>query len=127
MHSRHRLAATFAVFVLITSGSAPRAQAPAPASSSKRPVGYDVYDSWRSIQGTVLSRDGASIVYALVLQDGDGELVVRNLRTGGEHRYPRGKDPALTADGRFVAFVVSPLKDEVDKAKKAGKKEAEMP
>jgi dipeptidyl aminopeptidase/acylaminoacyl peptidase len=127
MHSRHRLAAALAALVLLISGSTAQAQAPAQAPSSKIPVGYDAYDSWRSIQGTVLSRDGASIAYALVPQDGDGELVVRNLRTGVEHRHPRGKDPKFTADGRFVGFTVAPSKEEADKAKKAGRKEADLP
>ncbi len=94
---------------------------------SKKPIGYDAYDDWKSIQGTVLSRDGSWIVYALVPEDGDGELVARNLKTGKEYRHPRGKDPILTADAKFVVFAVAPLKSEVDKAKKAKKKPEEMP
>jgi hypothetical protein len=125
MHSRHRVAAIVAACVLILSSGGIHAQAP--AAATKRPLSYDVYDSWRSIQGTVLSRDGGWIAYALVPQDGDGELVVRNLRTGTERRQPRGKDPKFTADGRFVAFTVAALKEEVDKAKKAGKKDADLP
>ena len=66
----------------------------------KKPLAYDAYDSWRSIRGTALSRDGAWLVYVLEPQDGDGELVVRNLRSGVEHRAPRGKDPVITADGK---------------------------
>jgi hypothetical protein len=37
-----------------------------------------VYDSWKSIQGTKISLDGAWIAYALTPQEGDGELVVRS-------------------------------------------------
>jgi acetyl esterase/lipase len=97
------------------------------AVSGKKPLTYDAYDSWRSIRGTVLSRDGAWLVYALVPQDGDGELVARDLRSGAEHRAPRGKDPVITADGKFVVFAVAPLKADVDKAKKDKKKPEEMP
>ncbi len=93
----------------------------------KKPLTYDVYDSWRSIRGTALSRDGVWLVYALVLQDGDGELVAQNLRSGVEHRAPRGTDAIITIDGKFVVFAFAPLKADVDKAKKDKKKPEEMP
>jgi dipeptidyl aminopeptidase/acylaminoacyl peptidase len=98
------------------------AQAPA-----KKPITHDVYDSWRSIRSTQLSRDGAWLVYVLAPQDGDGEVVARNLKTGAEHRHPRGQDPVITPDGRFVAFTIAPVKAEVDKAKKDKKKPEDMP
>lgn len=50
-------------------------------SPTKKPITHDVYDGWKSIQGTKVSPDGRWVVYALVPQDGDGELVVRNLKT----------------------------------------------
>ncbi len=95
--------------------------------AAKRPITHDVYDGWRSIQGTRISRDGTWLVYALTPQDGDGELVVRNLKTGVEHRHPRGKDAVITSDDRFVIFGIAPLKAEVDKAKKDKKKPEDMP
>src|SRR5262245_7454117 len=80
-------------------------------AADKKPITHDVYDSWRSIDGTQLSRDGTWLVYALVPQDGDGEIVVRNVKTGVEHRHPRGKAPiAITSDGAFVVFTIAPLK-----------------
>ncbi len=94
---------------------------------AKVPITHDAYDGWRSIQGTKLSRDGSWLVYGLTPQDGDGELVVRNLQTGAEHRQSRGRDAAITADGRFVVFAIAPPKAEVDKAKKDKKKPEEMP
>ena len=95
--------------------------------SGKKSLTYPAYDSWRSIRGTTLSRDGAWLVYALNPQDGDGELVARNLRSGTEYRVPRGTAPVITADAKFVAFAVTPPKADVDKAKKAKKKPEEMP
>ena len=99
----------------------------AAAQAAKRPIGYDAYNAWRSIDGTTLSDDGAWLAYALVEQDGDGELVARNLRTGAEFRHARGKDPVITADSRFVIFTIVPPKAEVDKAKKDKKKPEDMP
>ncbi len=93
----------------------------------KKPVSYDAYDSWKSIRGTEVSRDGTWLVYALVAEEGDGELVARNLKTGVEHRYPRGERPAITPDGRFVVFTIVPPNAEVEQAKKDKKKPEDQP
>ncbi|HTL45935.1 MAG TPA: prolyl oligopeptidase family serine peptidase [Vicinamibacterales bacterium] len=98
-----------------------------PLAQQKRPLSYDVYDGWRSIQNTQLSRDGTWLVYALVPEEADGELVARNLKTGAEYRAPRGKSPVITADGRFVVFAVSPTRADLDKAKKEKKKPEDQP
>jgi len=67
---------------------------PAQQPAGKRPLQHSDYDSWRSIQGQQLSRDGKFLAYALVPQEGDGEVVVRNLATGTEWRHPRGSRQA---------------------------------
>jgi hypothetical protein len=99
----------------------------ATTASGKKIITHDVYDGWRSIRGTQLSRDGAWLVYALVPQDGDGELVARSLKTGAEFRHPRGQNPQITPDGRAVAFAILPPKAETERARKAKKKPDEMP
>src|SRR5262252_465601 len=118
---RYQPAAALAVLVvLFWLGGAPSAQ-------QKKPITHDVYDSWKSIQGTRLSADGVWLAYAIVPQDGDGELVVRNLKTNAEYRAPRGRDPQITTDNHFVVFALAPLRKEVDAARKAKKKPEEMP
>jgi len=97
------------------------------ASAARKPLSYQAYNGWRSIQSAQLARDGSWLVYALAPQDGDGELVVRNLKTDKEFRSPRGQAPVLTADGRFVVFTIAPVKAELDKAKKDKKKPEEQP
>lgn len=96
-------------------------------TQTKTLISYDAYDGWKSIQGTRISRDGTWLVYALTPQDGDPELVVRNLKTGVETRQARGRDAIITADDKFVVFTVSALKADVDKAKKEKKKPEEQP
>ena len=61
-----------------------------PVAPAKRPLTHADYDGWKSIQQPTLSRDGSSFAYNLMPAEGDGEFVVRNVATGGEHRVARG-------------------------------------
>src|SRR5438552_15076030 len=65
--------------------------------ADKRPLAHTDYDSWRNIQNQQLSRDGKFLAYAMCPQDGDGEVVVRNLVTGQEPRETAGARPPLPA------------------------------
>src|SRR5262249_50471878 len=114
----------------------------------KRPLTHNDYDGWRLIQAQTLSPDGKFVAYALAPEDGDGEVVVRNLETGKEWRAPRGALPTtvpqvnpfaenaalpqpprthFTADSRFVVFQILPAKSETARAKKEKKKPEDMP
>src|SRR3954453_17012357 len=143
------LLCTIALLATMPLGVA-RAQQQAP--SAKRPLTHQDYDSWRSILAQQVSRDGKFVAYAYVPQDGDGEIVVRNIATGVDWRAPRGYRPPLpppddpgtnlaeyqaeqarllrpvfTADSKFVVFTVETTKAEVNRAKKEKKKPEEMP
>jgi hypothetical protein len=85
----------------------------------KRPLTYDTYDAWKSIQGTTLSRDGRWLAYAVTAQALDGELIVRNLESGQELRHARGINPEFTPDGRFVVFAIVPTKAEEERQREA--------
>lgn len=125
-------------------------------AAAKRPLTHADYDNWRSIQAESLSQDGRFLAYALVPQDADGEVVVRNLATGVEWRHPRGKRPeppppregeppapgpqprrfgrqaadsqvSFTADSRALVFVIYPNKADSDKARREKKRPDELP
>ena len=97
----------------------------------KRPLTHQDYDAWKSIQSSQLSRDGKWVAYALVPQDGDGEIIVRNIASGAEWKHNRGYRPPpppadaseagppvvsgqanrairpfITADSKFVIFTI---------------------
>ena len=91
------------------------------AVAGKKPLSYDAYDAWWSIQGTTLSRDGEWLAYALTSQGLDGQLVVRNLRTGQELKHPRGTNPAFTPDGKVVTFTIAQTKAEEEKERLSGR------
>jgi hypothetical protein len=119
-------------------------------AQAKRPLTHQDYDSWRSIAEQQLSRDGRWLAYSYMPQDGDGDLVVRNLTTGKEYRESAGALPPppiinpaevnpeaepprrnitirFTSDGEFVVASFFPSKADTDKAKKERKRPDEMP
>ena len=122
-----------ALLIVFGSGWAIDAQGPSPAARQtvpssptvKKPLSYDAYDYWRSIQGTTLSRDGEWLAYALTAEAADGELVVRNLRAGTEHKHPRGTNPTFTADGNFVAFTVAQTKADEERDRLAAQRNSQ--
>jgi hypothetical protein len=132
--------------LLVTSFSSALGQEP------KRALTHRDYDSWHAIQSPQISRNGKFIAYAYMAQDGDSEIVVRNLTSGTEWRAPRGYRPpapppddsipnvaeliaanarlvrpAFTADSRFVVFSIEPTKAELNQAKQGKKKPEDVP
>ena len=122
----------------------------APAPQGKRALTHKDDDAWRSIASQVVSRDGRYLAYSYMPQDGDGDLIVRDLKTGKERRESAGALPppviqtaeetnpeapppvrsiriAITSDSRFAVATTYPRKVEVEQAKKEKKKPDEMP
>ena len=120
------------------------------AQGGKRPLSLKDADGWRSIQPQTLSRDGRWLAYGLFPQEGDGEVVVRDLASAKELRENAGTLPpppepdpfeltpreeretaqirlAFSADGHFLVSSAYPLKTETEQAKKQKKKPEEMP
>ncbi len=123
-----------------------------PAQSAKRPITASDFDSWKSIQGMTVSRDGKFVAYVLQPQDGDGELYVKSTTADTEWRVPRGyrpptppPDPAdpvataafqatgrllrptFSADSKYLFFNIEPNKADILKARKDKKPPAEFP
>ncbi len=117
------------------------------AAQTKRPLKHSDADTWRSLAAPTLSRNGQFAAHAILPQEGDGEYVVRNLRTAQEWRLPTGGNttpvfssatlpgrPALlrtvtpfnariafTADSRLLIASVSPTRVDLEKARKDNK------
>lgn len=116
--------------------------------AAKRPITHKDFDAWRSIGGATLSRDGKFLAYSYMPQDGDGEVILRELTTGKEWKEGVGTLPqpavqtgesegpppaprtvrlAFTSDGKYLLAGTYPLKAETEKAKKEKKRAEEMP
>lgn len=120
-------------------------------TAAKRPMNHRDYDPWNTITGQTLSRDGKFLAYSVFPEEGDGQIVVRNLATGKEVRENAGALPpapdtqsvevpaegpgspvrnakmAFTADGKFLISSAFPKKADTDQAKKDKKRAEEMP
>ncbi|HJZ96873.1 MAG TPA: prolyl oligopeptidase family serine peptidase [Candidatus Solibacter sp.] len=111
-------------------------------AQTKRPLNHNDYDNWKSIVGQRLSNDGKFLAYGLFPQEGDGEVVIRNLVTGKEQRESAGMRPApvpnatpeegpapeargvtiqFSSDSKTVVFSTFPTKAATDQAKKERK------
>ena len=108
------------------------------AGAQKRAITAKDFDSWKSISGPALSHDGHWLAYGLFPQEGDGEVLVRDLKTGAEKRFPAGQlppppapDPAaegpeppraiklsFTNDSKTLVFLAYATRSAVEQAKK---------
>lgn len=106
------------------------------ATSEKRALTQADFDGWRSIRDVTLSNDGRWAAWSLVPQVGDGEVVLRDLKSGRELRHTRGyigrpqmkpgasRDdairfpaPRFTADGHYLVFTIEPSRADFEKAR----------
>ena len=97
------------------------------AAQEKLTLGHEAYEIWKGIEDEAISRDGRWIVYSLTLQDGDPELVIRNVADGREYRVPRGSEAEFSAAVNYVVALVRPAKDEARQAKLDKKETDEQP
>ena len=112
------------------------------SAQTKRPLTHRDYDGWKSITSQKLSNDGKFLAYGLFPQDGDGEVIIRNLATGKEQHEPAGARPApplaanpeegtplearsvtiaFSSDSKTLVFSAFPAKAELEKARKEKK------
>lgn len=96
----------------------------------KRSLTHNDYDSWKSITSSRISSDGTWILYIETPQDGEAELVVKNMsKNGVEFRHTvgysgegtdaeRAASPQFSHDISSVLFLISPSQQEIKEAKK---------
>ena len=117
-----------------------------PLLADKRALTADDYDSWKHIQNQALSANGHYLAYALFPQQGNGEVIIRDLRTGREMHEAAGELPPpppadysnpqreempplppglalkFTRDSRFLVFSTFPTHEAAAAAKRDNRK-----
>ncbi len=93
----------------------------------KKPLNHDVYDSWKSIKGITLSRDGRWVTYEINPQQGDGRLYLYDVKKAILDSFPRGYGARFSPGSEYLVFKIKPEYLKVRKAKREKKKKEEMP
>src|SRR4051794_31484510 len=63
------------------------------AAPTKRSLSHTDFDGWRAIDASTVSTNGAFLGYSYMPQEGDGEIVIRELATEKEQRVAVGALP----------------------------------
>ena len=133
-----RMKLRIAAALILGFGLLSAADAPTP-----RPLTIPDMVAWKRIVSPSVSQNGVWFAYRLVPSEGDGEVVVRNLDTGAEQRFPigdpsaaapapnaaapapaplaaapAGADPLISADGRWVVFHSYPTTQQAKRLKR---------
>ncbi|RFS25057.1 S9 family peptidase [Chitinophaga silvatica] len=94
---------------------------------AKKPLDHSVYDNWQSIGTKVISANGQFVAYAVLPQEGDANLIIHDLKSGQSVTIPRGTNPVMSKDSRFLICTIKPLFKDTRDARIKKKKPAEMP
>src|SRR5580692_1778636 len=113
------------------------ALAPRPsAADSQRPLAISDMLAWRHIQTPSVSPDGEWFAYRLAPAEGNAEVVIRNLKSAKELRFPigdpgasaptpaaapaapGGADLSISFDSRWAAFHSYPTTEQAKRLKK---------
>ncbi len=76
------------------------------AAPGTKTITFQDLMKFRAIQNPVISEDGTVVAYGLQPDRGDGEGIVHVVPGGKIVRIPRGAQPVIAKNGRFVAMVV---------------------
>ncbi|WP_158963017.1 alpha/beta hydrolase family protein [Myroides fluvii] len=92
----------------------------------KKPLDHSVYDRWENIAMKQLSNDGQAIIYQVVPQEGDKDLVINRLSDNKSQTFNRGEKAVFTSDSRYAIFSIRPFYSDVKAVKNKKKKEDEI-
>ncbi|BDC49476.1 acylaminoacyl-peptidase [Bryobacterales bacterium F-183] len=105
------------------------------AASGPKPIELKDILGWKRIQSPVVSPDGQWMAYVLAPNEGDSDVIVRNVKDAKDSKYAVGEVPAgaggfghvmgnntpnlaFSEDSKFVAFTVYPAAKEAKRLKK---------
>jgi len=88
---------------------------------------HSVYDAWQSIGSRMISNDGKYVAYTINPQQGDTLLVIRSVTDNYSKEIPRGYNPVITEDSRFIIFRIRPFYKDLRDAKIKKKRPDDSP
>ena len=89
------------------------------SNAQKKPLDHSVYDGWKLIRGTTLSRDGKWLAFVIAPQEGDATGTIRSVADGHTISLPRASTIQFSKDGKFALATIVPGFEEARKAQRA--------
>ena len=96
-------------------------------SAQKKALDHSVYDAWQLVGPTAISPKGNILSYEVNPQEGDGYLVVRNIKQNREITIPRGYRAQILDNEQQVVCLIKPFFKDTRQAKIKKKKAEDMP
>lgn len=96
-------------------------------TEAKKVLDHTSFDDWKSVRINAVSDAGQWVAFTVNPQEGDGRLVLRNVKTGQEIVVNRGANPAFTADGKWAVALIQPYFQATRKARIAKKSGLDLP
>ena len=119
---RHPLFIVFVIFFLIPFYGA---QSQEKKSQTLKPIELQDILEWKNIRTTALSNDGKWFAYTLSPNEGDSEIIIREIAEEKEYRFPAGEtsrgEISFSEDSKWLAFAAFPDQKEAKKLKKQKK------
>ena len=95
--------------------------------TAKKVITADDYERWNTISGQIISNDGKKVVFELNPQQGNGFLLLRELRLSAADTLHRGTKAAFDADSKFLVYHIRPPQDSIKSAKRKKVKKEDLP
>ena len=86
--------------------------------AQKKPLDHSVYDGWKSIRGSSLSRDGRWLAFIVAPQEGDAVGTIRSVADGHTITVVRASAIQFSKDGKYALATVVPGFEEARKARR---------
>lgn len=97
------------------------------AFAQKRPLEHADVSGWNSIENTRISDDGRWVTYQLTPIEGDPVLHIYDGQTKKTVSFDRADGARLSADSRYVVFMLHPAKDSVEALQRRTVKKDQLP
>ena len=97
------------------------------SQTNKISLTHNVYDSWNDLLNPTISANGQWVSYEVNPQDGNGNLLLVDLKSDLKNCFVRGYKATISPMNDFIVYQVKPEKAVVRKAKIDKKKKDDMP
>ena len=75
--------------------------------SQKKVIDHTAYNSWKKVEGQIISNDGNFVSYTIKPHRGDGYLYIYNNKTAKLDSFPRGYKQQFSGNSNFLVFQIT--------------------